>query len=459
MKRTICFLMCLMIFAGVMITAQAAGERIILGDADLDGIISILDATRIQRTVAELYMPGDDAALAADVDTDESITILDATRVQRYLVEMCNIDGSVPYDRDHPAVYVSLSEPPAEDAADDPAEPVTEAPTQPPKPMLATPKITRVAADNTGAIVYWGKVAGAEKYRLFIKNGSSWKRVGDTVSDQLTFTGAKEDTVYTYTVRCINAAGNEFTSDYDKTGFTARMLRKPVINSIMRAGNTITVNWGKVNGAVKYRLFHKVNGEWRRLADTTAPSYTYEHEDKNVVEYYTVRCVDATGLYFTSGYDVNGREYEFSQSVTNGMRKALESARVYLRISPYSYQGLKDKLKTDKYTDEEINYAVNNCGANWNEQAIKKAKAYLKTDSYSYIALVDRLSSDRFTDSQAKYGVEHSGANWFEQAVLKGQSYLNYGTYTYEELVSQIESDGFTHDQAVYGAQQNGLVP
>ena len=63
---------------------EIAGERFILGDADGDGEVTILDATAIQRTLAGL--PTESFIdKAADADEDGELTILDATAVQRWL--------------------------------------------------------------------------------------------------------------------------------------------------------------------------------------------------------------------------------------------------------------------------------------------------------------------------------------------------------------------------------------
>lgn len=57
----------------------------IVGDADRSGDISILDATTIQRRLANLIGEDSINAMAADVDDDGEVSILDATSVQRYL--------------------------------------------------------------------------------------------------------------------------------------------------------------------------------------------------------------------------------------------------------------------------------------------------------------------------------------------------------------------------------------
>ena len=67
---------------GIAPTEPANGH--IVGDADTDGEITILDATAIQRVLASLDVESYDES-AADADEDGEVTILDATAVQRHL--------------------------------------------------------------------------------------------------------------------------------------------------------------------------------------------------------------------------------------------------------------------------------------------------------------------------------------------------------------------------------------
>ncbi len=60
----------------------------VLGDADLDGILSIIDATTIQRYLAKLTTLTNKQSELADVDKDGVVTILDATKIQRILAEL-----------------------------------------------------------------------------------------------------------------------------------------------------------------------------------------------------------------------------------------------------------------------------------------------------------------------------------------------------------------------------------
>lgn len=82
-KRTICFLLILMVMLSAAAIASAAGNGYVRGDADGDGTVTILDATAIQRKLADLSVSSFNEK-AADVDGD-GLNILDATRIQRKL--------------------------------------------------------------------------------------------------------------------------------------------------------------------------------------------------------------------------------------------------------------------------------------------------------------------------------------------------------------------------------------
>ena len=68
------------------------------GDADGDGSVSIIDATKIQRIIAGLDSKYSIAAKSADADGDGDVTVLDATRIQRYLAGLSPLDGLYIYE-------------------------------------------------------------------------------------------------------------------------------------------------------------------------------------------------------------------------------------------------------------------------------------------------------------------------------------------------------------------------
>ena len=65
--------------------AEVVGHGL-CGDADCDGDINIIDATRIQMHLAGLITLDEDAMTLADTDLSEDINIIDVTMIQRHLV-------------------------------------------------------------------------------------------------------------------------------------------------------------------------------------------------------------------------------------------------------------------------------------------------------------------------------------------------------------------------------------
>lgn len=60
----------------------------IIGDVDGDGAVNIMDATAIQRWLAELRELSGRALLMGDANLDGSTDIMDATRIQRWLADL-----------------------------------------------------------------------------------------------------------------------------------------------------------------------------------------------------------------------------------------------------------------------------------------------------------------------------------------------------------------------------------
>ncbi|MDP4120412.1 MAG: dockerin type I repeat-containing protein [Bacillota bacterium] len=59
-----------------------------LGDANSNGIVSLKDATAIQKYLAGLITFNSTQKVAADVDNSGSINLKDVTVIQKYLAKM-----------------------------------------------------------------------------------------------------------------------------------------------------------------------------------------------------------------------------------------------------------------------------------------------------------------------------------------------------------------------------------
>ena len=101
--------------------------------------------------------------------------------------------------------------------------------------------------------------------------------------------------------------------------------------------------------------------------------------------------------------------YSIGHKPTMGELNALNAAKDYIRSSGFSVKGLKRQLEFEGYSSTEAQYAVDNCGVNWNEQAARSAKDYMRSSSFSQNGLISQLLFEGYTQSQAEYGVKAVG--------------------------------------------------
>ncbi len=111
--------------------SSAGADSYMVGDADGDGAITIMDATAIQRLLAG-FIEDSDSMIALRGDSDgNGLDIMDATAIQRYLAELT---VSVPIGTivELPAPTVEPTDAPTEATTIAPTDAPTEAPTDVP---------------------------------------------------------------------------------------------------------------------------------------------------------------------------------------------------------------------------------------------------------------------------------------------------------------------------------------
>ncbi len=173
--------------------------------------------------------------------------------------------------------------------------------------VLSTPKIKTVKNSAKGISVSWGKVKGAEKYKLYRKSkgDTNWKGIKNLTGTSFVDTTAKSGVTYTYTVRAVKG---ETVSAYNKTGTSINFIATPKISSAQNSNGSVSVSWKKIKGAKGYYVYRKTseNGSWSKIANTTKTKYT----DKNVKSgknyIYTVKAYNGktTSSFISSGTTV-----------------------------------------------------------------------------------------------------------------------------------------------------------
>ncbi|OPX70936.1 MAG: Tetratricopeptide repeat protein [Methanoregulaceae archaeon PtaB.Bin009] len=100
---------------------------------------------------------------------------------------------------------------------------------------------------------------------------------------------------------------------------------------------------------------------------------------------------------------------EKPDKATVGEKNAAKKALDYLRVMPFSRDGLIKQLEFEGYSHQEAVYGVDQSGADWNKQAALKAKQYIDMMAFSRDGLIKQLEFEGFTSQQAQYGVQDVG--------------------------------------------------
>ena len=152
---------------------------------------------------------------------------------------------------------------------------------------LTRPEFT-LSNYTAGVKVSWDTVTGATKYRVYRRTNTteSWTKLTETTSTSYTDQTAKAGQTYYYTVKAFS--GSEYSSY--KLGETIKRLTRPEF-TLSNSGTGVQVNWEKVAGAEKYRVYRKTSatGSWTQLTETTGTSYTDTTAKAGTMYYYTVR--------------------------------------------------------------------------------------------------------------------------------------------------------------------------
>ena len=121
-----------------------------------------------------------------------------------------------------------------------------------------------------------------------------------------------------------------------------------------------------------------------------------------VIDSITVNCApESLSSTPSSSASTGTSSSRSSYTPTRGEQNALSTAHDYLDTMAFSRSGLIDQLKYEGYTSSEAEYAVDNCGADWDYQAVLMAEEYLDAMSFSRSGLIDQLEYEGFSYSQA----------------------------------------------------------
>lgn len=335
-------------------------------------------------------------------------------------------------------------------------------------------KVSNVA---NGVQISWSAVNGAANYRVFYYGSNGWKKLTDTANTSVIDTDVSSNHTYTYTVRCINADGTAYTSDY-RAGKKVKYFEAPKL-TLSNAEDGVKIKWNAVSGVSKYRIYYKGSNGWTKMVDTASTSYIDKDVNSGSNYTYTIRCMDASGnlisWYYSDGFKIKYIQApKFTVSnAANGVQvswPAVKGAEKY-RVFYYGSNGwtrLLDTtetsiIDTDVRSSQTYIYTVR----------CIKADGSAYTSDYRAGKKVKYFEAPRLTLSNAssgvsikwnavsgasKYRIYLKGANgWSKLTDTSSTSYVHTGVtngtkYTYTircmdasgNLISWYYTDGFS---------------
>lgn len=213
---------------------------------------------------------------------------------------------------------------------------------------LKTPSITGFTNRADGVRINLSNVAGAERYAVYVKK-NGWTRIGTTTGSYFDDKNAVMGNTYTYTVRCLNNAGNKFTSSFNNTGWSHKRgyLATPQIVGHSCVAKGIFFRWNVVPGADKYRVFYKAYAKdsWHKLLDTKSTECTDERAEYGKSYIYTVRCLSSDGKDYVSDYDKTGYSVSFKSIPAVYQAFSNDTNRVEFTILNISHAEVVDYYK------------------------------------------------------------------------------------------------------------------
>ncbi len=261
-------------------------------------------------------------------------------------------------------------------------------------PQLKCESISLKKVYNTtdGVKITWGRVKGADAYRVYRKvKGSGWEYLDSTKNGYFTDATAKTGTTYYYTVRAKNEAG---LSSYNTKGLSIKYVASPGLTKIQNVTGGLKITWSKVSGADGYYVYRKLYGadSWTRIATIKSGS-TVSYKDTKVsggkVYVYTVKAYDGSG------------------------KSATDSAGIKLRYLA------APTLNTPSSTTKGV-------GLRWTEVAGAEGyMVYRKTGSsgsYTKIKTEKGISNLTYRDTTAKKGTKY----YYKVKAYKGTTYSAY---------------------------------
>lgn len=159
----------------------------------------------------------------------------------------------------------------------------------------ATSKIAYTATSKSIKLS-WRKVSSADGYYVYIRAGSSWKRLKKTTATSYTASGLKAGTQYTFAVKSyINKNGTTYPSSVYAKAYTTTVTAPPKTVTVKQSTTAIRLSWSAVKNTEGYSIYVKSStGSWKHLKTVTTTSFTYSKLKAGTDYTFAIKTVNKT---------------------------------------------------------------------------------------------------------------------------------------------------------------------
>ena len=222
--------------------------------------------------------------------------------------------------------------------------------------------------DYNSAKLSWGKVNGANLYKVYRKSSTSFKLVASTNKLYFQDNTLKPTVKYYYKVVPTYKNGNSFYEGEETSVKSVKTkLTKPVIDKPLSKGyNYIKFSYSKVAGASGYTLFYKTSGgSWKKYKSTKSLTIKCSGLKLKKTYYFKIRAYNKiSGKYYYSDFSssksykpklskpsFNVNEKSKYAKITINKVKGASGYKIYVSSSPNgTYKCIKTIKSSEKLT-------------------------------------------------------------------------------------------------------------
>ncbi|MBE6800562.1 MAG: hypothetical protein E7529_05100 [Ruminococcaceae bacterium] len=229
---------------------------------------------------------------------------------------------------------------------------------------LGTPDFS-IEATVKGVKITWGKVSGAESYKIYRKvSDGSWKTIKTVSSSTTSYTDTSASSGKTNSYKIV-AVNGSYNSDYET--HKVYYLKTPTV-SVKNTTSGVYTSWKKVSGASSYYVYRKAGSakSWTKIATTKKTSYTDKNVKSGTTYKYTIRAVNSKGKskYGSTAYEtirfLSAPKLENIKSTKSGVTvywddvKGASKYHIYRKTGSGDYELIKtvSGRTTVKYLDK-----------------------------------------------------------------------------------------------------------